>query len=465
MPPSIASVICILVMAYLFVSDRQKSSDGVSLALWVPWVWMLFAVRSAARWLNPEATIQDAEALLEGSLVNRVVVLVLTLVGVIVLCRRRLRWGVVIRKNRWIFLFLFLGLVSLGWSDFPFVSFKRLYKAVGNVIMVLIVLTEERPDRAIGWILRRLSYILLPVSLLYIKYYPELGRSYHVTGTQMFTGVASQKNGLGQLCLILGVYYGWDLLIATDGRMGDEARLSPTVYGTVIVLIIWLFYLSRSATSLLCIMIALGVLLVSRLPAVVEKPQRVLVLLALFVLGALFLEATVSLSELIIVGLLNRDLTLTTRVPMWYSLLEMSENPLVGSGFESFWLGERLSAIWSRFGRLNQAHNGYLETYLNLGLVGLSVLMTAILSGLSTVARRLTVDHRLGILKLVIIVVALIYNWSEAMFHGVNNMWILLLFAILDTSGAREWSDATASATHRANFLKPLASDEAFHSS
>ena len=74
-------------------------------------------------------------------------------------------------------------------------------------------------------------------------------------------------------------------------------------------------------------------------------------------------------------GAVGRDPTLTDRTKIWHLLLSMHTNPLLGTGYESFWLGPRLVKIWQRFGPINEAHNGYLEVYLNLGLIGLFLLI------------------------------------------------------------------------------------------
>ena len=73
---------------------------------------------------------------------------------------------------------------------------------------------------------------------------------------------------------------------------------------------------------------------------------------------------------------LGRDSTLTGRTDIWRQVLDLHTNPLVGVGFESFWLGERLRKIGELYWwQANEAHNGYLETYLNLGLIGLFILV------------------------------------------------------------------------------------------
>src|SRR2546428_3149771 len=44
---------------------------------------------------------------------------------------------------------------------------------------------------------------------------------------------------------------------------------------------------------------------------------------------------------------MGRGPTLTGRTQIWHLVLSMTTNPLLGTGFESFWLGPRLQKIWS----------------------------------------------------------------------------------------------------------------------
>ncbi len=418
----------------------RKKIDGVSKAIWIPFFWMLFEVRDLSSWLNPRPPLvtPDAYANLEGSPLNRTVFFILIIIGVLILYRRHLNWRMFLLKNIWILLYFLFGAVSISWSDYPYISLKRLVKASGNVIMAIIILTEQRPDESLGVILRRLAFILLPVSILFIRYYPNLGRSYHVTGSQMFTGVASQKNGLGQICLISGIYFGWNILVNNRKGIGSWRRLQFSIYFTVIPMIIWLLYKADSATSIVGIVLAMCLFLVSKLPSMIRKPDRIFTFCLILVSVFLLLEAIFDLSGLIIVNILKRDPTLTTRVPMWYGLIAMAKNPVVGVGYESFWLGSRLVVLWQAYGGIKQAHNGYLETYLNLGLIGLSLLVTGILSGLLKVRKQLKVGYPFTILRLVFILIVAVYNWTEATFYGISNMWLLLFLGILDTKGLQE---------------------------
>ena len=64
----------------------------------------------------------------------------------------------------------------------------------------------------------------------------------------------------------------------------------------------------------------------------------------------------------------GRDPTLTDRTKIWSLVLSMHTNPLIGTGYESFWLGPRLLKVWQGgLGGINEAHNGYLEFSSILG--------------------------------------------------------------------------------------------------
>ena len=66
----------------------------------------------------------------------------------------------------------------------------------------------------------------------------------------------------------------------------------------------------------------------------------------------------------------------------------MHTNPLVGTGYESFWLGPRLKDVWAQTGAgINEAHNGYLEVYLNQGLIGLVLLGGFLIASYRTICR------------------------------------------------------------------------------
>ena len=116
----------------------------------------------------------------------------LIVVGFCVLVKRQVRLSEVIPNNGWLIVFLLYCFISIAWSDFPFVAFKRWIKILGHPIMALIVLTEPDPKEALIRLMKRCAYVVVPVSILLIKYYPELGRGLTDWGGAMNDMVSPQ---------------------------------------------------------------------------------------------------------------------------------------------------------------------------------------------------------------------------------------------------------------------------------
>ena len=142
---------------------------------------------------------------------------------------------------------------------------------------------------------------------------------------------------------------------------------------------------------------------------------------------------------------LGRDTTLTTRVPMWEELLAAATNPIWGSGYEVFWVSTQGRAMGQRWS-VAQAHNGYLELYLNLGIVGLALVLGSLAAGLLKIRRHLSVDYRAAVLRLCFILVIALYNGTEATFSGVSNMWLVFFLGIIEVRGSVSSGEAVAEA-------------------
>jgi O-antigen ligase len=129
---------------------------------------------------------------------------------------------------------------------------------------------------------------------------------------------------------------------------------------------------------------------------------------------------------------IGKDPTLTDRTKIWAFVLGMHTNPLVGTGYQSFWLGPRLEYFWefSGLGHINEAHNGYLEVYLELGLIGVFVLLGFLVAGYRTICRGLTSGSDTAILGMATWLTLLFYNMSEAAFEN-GLLWTMLMFGAI----------------------------------
>ena len=75
MPALVATVIYALVIAGLFWMDRDRKAR-VSAALWIPVVWVFLAgSRLVSEWLNPGLSLDNPDQYLEGSPLDRLVLM------------------------------------------------------------------------------------------------------------------------------------------------------------------------------------------------------------------------------------------------------------------------------------------------------------------------------------------------------------------------------------------------------
>jgi len=248
---------------------------------------------------------------------------------------------------------------------------------------------------------------------------------------------AIRRNDLGLMCLLAGIYVFWELLQRRENTHPAFLRQHKIVAVVVICMLAWLLRMSDSQTSFVCLVAAVLLLLLGRMPFMARRPATIFGVLVCAVLAWPLVEV-LHLKELAL-DFLGRDPTLTNRTAIWQALQRLEVNPIVGTGFMSFWTGARLEEMMRLFGAgLNQAHNGYLEQYLNLGYIGVAFIAVIILSGLLRVRRHLSDDPAAGMLRLCFIVSAVLYNYTEASFYGPNNMWMLLLLGCLEVPRQRQ---------------------------
>src|SRR5207253_708166 len=142
MPQGIATVVFVVGILGLFLLDRDRESR-TSPAIWIPVVWVsIGASRMVSEWLGAAPTLESPDKYLDGSPLDRLVLSALLAAGLMVLLARGQRTGMFLRANGPLLLFFLYGAVSVLWSDYPDVAFKRWTKALGNLVMVLIVLTD-----------------------------------------------------------------------------------------------------------------------------------------------------------------------------------------------------------------------------------------------------------------------------------------------------------------------------------
>ena len=242
MPPQVAFGVCGALILWLFAKDSRRR-PGVSKAIYIPLVWaFIVGSRPLSTWpfmaaVGFGSSGVSADKVVEGSPLDSLIFLTLIISGAVIIKKRSVTFAELFKNNRALCCyFIYLGL-SVLWADNLFVSFKRWIKDMGNVIMVLVVLSETDQAAAVKAFLARVAYLLLPLSVLAIKYYPDISRYYDEwTYQPRFCGMSTDKNLLGMSLFVGSISMVWLLLQYRDQPKGQRDKWEIIGYAITLLL-------------------------------------------------------------------------------------------------------------------------------------------------------------------------------------------------------------------------------------
>jgi O-antigen ligase len=396
----------------------------------------------------------------EGNPVDRMIFSALIVLSIAILTSRSFPWARFLKENTALAVLVAFELVSAIWSDFPFIAVKRWIRDLDNYLVVLVILSDPRPLEAVKIVLRRLSYLLVPLSILMIKYFPVQGKQYEAfSGAASFVGAGTSKNMLGAICLVSGIFFFWDTATRWSERRQRNTKRILWVNFAFLAMTAWLMRLAASTTSDVCV--ALGcVVIAAGYSKMFRRRPGLLKALAPVAFGLYMLLFYVLGMQGQLASAVGKDPTLTDRTKIWAFLLSMHTNPLIGTGYQTFWLGPRLHWFWTmaHLGALNEAHNGYLEVYLELGLIGNGLLVIFLISSYRHSCRKLTSNRALAIFGMAVWMIIVFYNMSEAAFEG-GLLFMMLLMGSLSIPASANRRILSAGAPQSGRQPRQLVSD------
>jgi len=154
----------------------------------------------------------------------------------------------------------------------------------------------------------------------------------------------------------------------------------------------------------------------------------------------------------VLFGLMGKDATLTGRTDLWPYVLDfISQRPLLGWGYRSFWqVDNPLAAdLWKKLGwSPPHAHNGYLELLMDVGYVGSVGFAYVVLASAITAVQNLKAGNAaIGITAVMSFVGTLIYGMTEDIL--LNPDLRSIMFYLIAISGIHEYRRSRASSRSR----------------
>ena len=320
------------------------------------------------------------------------------------------------------FLMLLLAVCALSflWSIDPGLTARRSFAILMTTLAGLFIGTRYSWQTllrgfAVAWL------VVAIVSFLAAILVPAFGRmqDVHVGAWQ---GLYFEKNQLGGHMARAAIFAAF--LAIMDGKY-------RWLWSGALALSIALVLLSTSKSSLLGLLVGLGILAVG---AWMKQGVRVgLLPLWLGVIAAILTGAVFVFAPDLVFQLLGRDATLTGRTDIWFALADnIEERPWLGYGYGAFWAPESAPGNWLREALqwdAPTAHNGWLEVTVALGLIGL-ILLT--LDFLLTTSRAVlaAVNTWTGLFALAFIAQFFLFSLSESASLQQNSIVWLIYVAL-----------------------------------
>lgn len=345
-----------------------------------------------------------------------------------------------------------LALLSTAWSAAPALTLRRGVLLLGMSAFGAY-LAARFPGAAL---VRLLGAVLAAITLLSIAFalaLPAYGLE-HGLHAGLWRGIFAHKNELGRVMSfgatlwLLRVLYG-------DGRRSINIAFLAL---SVAVLIL------AGSSTFLVVFVAVGVALAGI--RLLQSGLGVVGLL-LVVSGIVVPAGTVWLLANYerILALLGRDPTLTGRTAYWeLARIAIERRPLLGYGYGGFWQGGREGPASDFILAVGQnpthAHNGILDFWLTLGLVGVLLFVGSL--GVNLVRATAQLGRRdggAGAFPLAFLLYLVASNVTESDIMTYNSVVWLLYVAIsvqlapaLRTRTVRSAASALASSDDRQRF-------------
>ncbi len=324
----------------------------------------------------------------------------------------------VIKRDKWMAVLCLWVIASTLWSVDPAESFRRALGLVGTSMAGLYISLRYEPKQQLQTIASVIGVGAL-ASLLVCLFLPGIG----VTSDGCWEGVYLIKNTMGRIMAMGALCFA---LLALSERRHRVVRFS------LFLLCCALLVMSRSATALVVTVLILAVLPLRKL--LYLRTRRLLaataVLAPVLAAGALF---TVGSWDEILFAL-DRTPSLSGRIPLWQLVWdEITRKPLLGYGFTAFWTsweGRRVSETVAWDVAVPHAHNGFLEIWLGLGIIGLGLLLISLARNFAMALR--VARQNPGVeysWPLLLLIFTVLYNLTENSMLGVNSLpWMAYTF-------------------------------------
>lgn len=360
----------------------------------------------------------------QGSTFNQLVLISCLALAVVVFLRFRTDVSKVWYASAPYLPLVLLAVLSIVWADYPDLSARRVLRVIMELAMVAILMSTF-PNKAA--VVRVLFWTLALVVLLDLAAFAT-SAAHTPLG---YGGINADKNAVGEATFMELPVFG---MVIADPRIVRRRGLAILL----LVASLFLMGISLSKTSVSTTVFCLT--LIAVLGTYRTKWRwPVLSVVLIVAVTAVVMAALMGFTMGDISVMMTGSASFSGREFLWdYIFRRIAEAPIQGHGFGSVWgtMGDK--AIWLQVYRIyfdaNQAHNGYLDIALQLGVIGVAAMIFAIAF---EIVRQVRVFGRQGISRYMlfsayVVFGFLIYNMTESLyFRASSSLWVCFLIACM----------------------------------
>ncbi len=330
-----------------------------------------------------------------------------------------------VKKEKILWIFLAIALISVLWSVAPSLTIRRfivLFNASLSGIYFAARYTIKEQINLLFWTL----IVATITSFILITRFPELGimpeDSPHPGAWQ---GIFLHKNALGRILAL-------SALLSFLELKNKPPYLSLPLIGLSLSTLLLLGSTSQSSLLIFCIMF--GSIAIYQFCQWSYKYDRPIFVSTVFL--TIILALILVLNTEMILELMGRDSTLTGRTGLWQALLDkIWLRPWLGYGYGGFWqsTSKEYLDVWEVINwKAPHGHNGFLDLWLELGLLGLFVFTLSFIYTSFRAVKKLWQNSNVESLFCVTyLLFLLLANLAESSLLGQKSLWLLYVATVL----------------------------------
>jgi exopolysaccharide production protein ExoQ len=290
----------------------------------------------------------------------------------------------------WILAFGLFACLSFTWSAAPAVTLRAGIQYMTTIICALIAARTIDPRTLTSGAGLGVGLVLL-YSFAFGQYHYD-----PLDGSYSFIGAFSSKNQLG-FYASLGLYFAFTSFFVLPMSLRWRCLAVPLGALSAFAMLA-----SSSATSIIATVVTLMVIfLMGVVLKFSPRDRRTFFLVGLVIALAVAAVALNAGVVDMVLGAFGKDSTLTGRTYLWdQGLRAAAANPLIGVGYYAYWVQgfSEAERLWAEFYIDTRSgfhfHNTYIEVLVELGFVGVALIIVLMARVFFGYLRRLLLEPR-----------------------------------------------------------------------